>query len=58
MKGNDVLTNSSPVVLQWSNKEGVTFEKRIELDDKYLFKISQLVKNNSNSSIDLFLMLK
>ena len=54
VKGNDVLTNSSPVVLQWSNKEGVTFEKRIELDDKYLFKISQLVKNNSNSSIDLF----
>ena len=26
----------------------------IELDDKYLFKISQQVKNNSNSSIDLF----
>ena len=51
---NNVLSNNSPVILQWSNKEGVTFEKRIELDDKYLFKISQKVKNNSNSSIDLY----
>ena len=54
VKGNNILSNSSPVILQWNNKEGVTFEKRIELDDKYLFKISQQVKNNSNSSIDLF----
>ena len=28
--------------------------KKIELDNKYLFKISQQVKNNSGSSIDLF----
>ena len=54
VKGNNILTNTTPVILQWNNKEGVTFEKRIELDDKYLFKISQQVKNNSNSSIDLF----
>ena len=54
VKGNNVLSDNSPVILQWNNKEGVTFEKRIELDDKYLFKISQQVKNNSNSSIDLY----
>ena len=54
VNGNNVLSNASPVILQWNNTEGVTFEKRIELDDKYLFKISQRVKNNSNSSIDLF----
>ncbi len=54
VNGNNVLSNTSPVILQWNNTEGVTFEKRIELDDKYLFKISQRVKNNSNSSIDLF----
>ncbi|NDH21569.1 MAG: hypothetical protein EBY46_09755 [Rhodobacteraceae bacterium] len=28
--------------------------KKIELDDKYLFKISQQIKNNTNSSIELF----
>jgi len=54
VKGNDILSNSSPVVLQWNNGEGVLFEKKIELDEKYLFKISQQVRNNSNSSIDLY----
>ena len=54
VKGNNILSDNSPVVLQWNNNEGIIFEKRIELDDKYLFKISQQVKNNSSSSIDLF----
>ena len=54
VKGNNVLSDTSPVILQWNNKEGVLFEKKIELDDKYLFKITQQVKNNSNSPIDLF----
>ena len=54
VKGNNILSDNSPIILQWNNKEGVIFEKRIELDDKYLFKISQQVKNNSNSSIDLY----
>ena len=54
VKGNKILSDKSPVILQWNNNEGVTFEKRIELDDKYLFKISQQVKNNSNSPIDLY----
>ena len=54
VKGNNILTNSSPVILQWNNKEGAIFEKKIELDDKYLFKITQKVKNNTNASIELF----
>ena len=54
VKGNNILSNTSPVILQWNNKEGVIFEKKIELDDNYLFKITQQVKNNSNSPIDLF----
>ena len=54
VKGNNILSNNSPVILQWNNGEGVLFEKKIELDEKYLFKISQQVRNNSNSSIDLY----
>ena len=54
VKGNNILSDKSPIILQWNNNEGVIFEKRIELDDKYLFKISQQVKNNSNSPIDLY----
>ena len=54
VKGNNILSDSSPVILQWNNKDGVLFEKKIELDNKYLFKITQKVKNNSTSSFDLF----
>ena len=54
VKGNDILSSGSPVVLQWNNGEGVVFQKKIELDEKYLFKISQQVKNNSNSLIELY----
>ena len=54
VEGNNILTENSPIILKWNNKEGIVFEKKIELDDKYLFKISQQVKNNSNSPIELF----
>ncbi len=54
VKGNKVLNDNSPLTLQWDNEEGIIFVKKIELDDKYLFKISQQVKNNSNKSIELF----
>ena len=54
VKGNDVLSNNSSIILQWNNGEGITFEKKIELDDKYLFKITQQVRNDSSSSIDLY----
>ena len=52
--GNNILTQNKPVTLNWKNGEGVIFEKKIELDEKYLFKISQKVKNNTNNSIDLY----
>ena len=54
VKGNNTLTEKSPVIIQWDNKEGIVFEKKIELDDKYLFKISQQVKNNTNNVVELF----
>ena len=54
IKGNNILRESSPVILQWDNKEGALFEKKIEIDNKYLFKITQQVKNNSNSLMELF----
>ncbi len=54
VKGNNILSGNSPIVLQWNNGEGIVFEKKIELDNKYLFRITQQVRNNSNSSIDLY----
>tara|TARA_B100000963_G_C22625847_1_gene672299 strand:- start:1361 stop:3043 length:1683 start_codon:yes stop_codon:yes gene_type:complete len=54
VKGNNILENQKPVVLQWDNNEGVIFTRKITLDDKYLFKITQQVKNNTNKEIELY----
>ena len=54
VKGNKVLTPNNPIVLEWNNNEGLIFTKKIELDDKYLFKISQGIKNTSNKSYEFF----
>jgi YidC/Oxa1 family membrane protein insertase len=54
VEGNKILTNASPVTLKWDNQEGIIFKKKIELDDKYLFKISQKIENNSPKNIELY----
>ena len=54
VEGNKILTNTSPITLKWDNQEGVIFKKKIELDDKFLFKISQSIKNNSPKNIELY----
>ena len=54
VKGNNVLMPNNPIVLEWDNNEGLIFTKKIELDDKYLFKISQGIKNTSNKSYEFF----
>ena len=52
--GNKKLTNQSPVKLTWSNDQGITFEKEISLDDKYLFTIKQSVINSTNKKYDFY----
>jgi YidC/Oxa1 family membrane protein insertase len=54
IKGNSVLTPASPITLEWDNKEGLIFTKKIELDDKFLFKIKQSIKNNSNKTFQFY----
>jgi YidC/Oxa1 family membrane protein insertase len=54
VEGSKVLTNTTPVILKWNNNEGVIFKKKIELDEKYLFKISQEIQNNSSENLELF----
>ncbi len=48
------LTPSSPVTLEWNNREGVVFSKKIEVDDKYLFKVTETIRNEKNKIIELF----
>ncbi len=52
--GNNTLGTNKPVILEWNNNEGLIFRKKIELDEKYLFKINQEIQNNTNKTIELY----
>ena len=54
IKGNNVLTPGNPINLEWVNNEGLLFNKKIELDDNFLFKITQSIKNNSDKTFQFF----
>jgi YidC/Oxa1 family membrane protein insertase len=54
VKGNNLLTPNNPVVIEWDNNEGLIFTKKIELDDKFLFRITQSVKNTTDKSYEFF----
>ena len=54
IKGNKILKPNNPVTLEWDNNVGLIFSKKIELDNRLLFKITQSIKNNSNKSFQFF----
>ena len=54
VKGNSTLTPNRPVTIEWDNGDGLIFTKKIVLDNKFLFKITQSIKNNSNKSFQFY----
>ena len=52
--GNKILTEQSPIKLSWTNNQGITFEKEISLDNKFLFNIKQKVINSTNKKYDFY----
>ena len=54
VSGSNILTDQSPVKLTWTNDQGITFEKTISLDDKFLFTIKQKVINSTNKEFDFY----
>jgi YidC/Oxa1 family membrane protein insertase len=47
------LSPGNPVTLTWDNGDGLLFEKVIELDDKYMFTVTQRVKNTGDTAVAL-----
>jgi YidC/Oxa1 family membrane protein insertase len=47
------LTPATPVTLSWNNGAGITFELVIAIDDKYLFTITQRVRNAGTNAVTL-----
>ncbi len=54
IKGNKKLTPNNPVILEWDNGDNLIFTKKIELDNKFLFRITQSIKNKSNKSYQFY----
>ena len=54
ISGNNKLTDQSPIKLSWTNNQGLTFEKEISLDTKFLFTIKQRVINSSDKVYDFY----
>ena len=51
--GNE-LSEKKPVTLRWSNGAGLTFEKKIEIDEHYMFTVTTTVKNTAATPVTLY----
>ena len=54
VEGNDKLTPGNPVTLVWNNNQGISFKKKIKIDEKFLFSIDQIITNQSEKSYDFY----
>ncbi len=48
-----VLTPETPITLVWSNGAGLTFSRRISVDEDYMFTVTQSVSNSTNQPVTL-----
>ena len=47
------LTPGSPIVLTYANGQGLTFTRRIQVDDKFMFTVTETVANGSGQPVTL-----
>jgi YidC/Oxa1 family membrane protein insertase len=48
-----LLSEKTPVTLSFTNKQNITFQIKISLDENYMFAVTQSVKNNSGKEISI-----
>ena len=48
------LSQNSPVTLSWTNSQKIIFKIIFEIDENYLFNISQIIENNSPNLVKVF----
>ena len=54
VEGNNKLTPNNPINLKWENNQGIIFEKRISIDDEYLFTVNQSIKNTTEKKYNFY----
>ncbi len=53
LEKGDVLTPSTPVTLSYTNSQGLTFERRIAVDDNYMFTVADTIVNAGSAPVTL-----
>ncbi len=53
-QGSGTLTAGGSVVLTYDNGQGLLFKRTIEVDENYLFTITQSVTNNTGGTVSLY----
>ena len=48
------LSPTNPVTLSWTNNQSVTFKILFEVDENYMFDVTQIIENKSLSKIEVF----
>jgi len=50
---NDTLTPDQPVTLAWDNGDGVRYLMKVEVDDKFMFTVTQTVINSTDEVLQV-----
>lgn len=53
VEGNPTLTPDTPVTMTYTNDAGLTFTRRIAVDEDYMFTIADAVANNGSAPVSL-----
>uniref|UniRef100_UPI0025EA1B64 membrane protein insertase YidC n=1 Tax=Roseobacter sp. TaxID=1907202 RepID=UPI0025EA1B64 len=53
LSGGDTLSVGAPVTLTWDNGAGLTFTRTVEIDEDYMFTITQAVANTGDSPVNM-----
>ena len=54
VEGNTKLSPGNDVKLVWKNAQGLTFDKIISIDNKFLFTVNQKIKNNTSKIYNFY----
>jgi YidC/Oxa1 family membrane protein insertase len=49
-----VLSPENPVTLRWDNGQGLVFTKTFEVDDNFMFTVTQRVENTGSEKVSLY----
>ncbi len=54
VEGNKKLSPNNPVKIFWINQQEIKFEKKISLDEQFLFTVEQSITNNTDKKYDFY----